>query len=183
MKKIVAAEYVSLDGVMENPTWTGPFWDNEDLGSAQFDLLFASDSLLLGRVTYEGFSQAWPTMKDEKGFADRMNSMPKHVATTTLKAQDAKWNASFIKDDVGQAVAKLKEEPGQENILIYGSAQLVNSLMKQGLVDEYRLMIFPVVVGTGKPLFERGIESTSMKLVDSKTTKTGVLIATYALAK
>ena len=90
MRRIVAAEYVSLDGVMEEPAWTGPYF-NEELGKAQLDLLFASDALLLGRVTYEGFAAAWPSMTDEQGFADRMNGLPKFVVSTTLN--EAEWTS------------------------------------------------------------------------------------------
>ncbi len=176
MRKVIAAEYVSLDGVMEEPSWTGPYFD-EDLGKLQQDLLFASDALLLGRVTYEGFAAAWPSMTDEAGFADRMNGLPKHVASTTLEGP-LDWNASLIEGSVAEEVSRLKEQPGQ-NLLIYGSADLVDTLMQHGLVDEYRLMVFPVVLGSGKRLFADRTEAKALKFVDSKTTGSGVVVLTY----
>jgi dihydrofolate reductase len=174
MRKVVAAIYLSLDGVMENPGWTGPYF-NEELAKLQHELLFASDALLLGRVTYQGFAAAWPTMKDEEGFADRMNSMPKFVASTTLKEME--WNAQVLGGNLGEEVASLKQQPGQ-NLLIYGSSKLIRSLLPHNIIDEYRLMIFPVVLGTGQRLFDNGSQA-SLQLVDTKTTSTGVAILTY----
>jgi len=175
MCKVVAAEYLTLDGVMENPSWTGSYF-NDELGEFQHELLFASDALLLGRVTYEGFAAAWPGMTDEQGFAERMNGLPKYVASRTLQAAD--WNAEIIRGDVATEVARLKQEPGQ-NLLIYGSAQLVQYLLQHGLIDEYRLMVFPVVLGSGKRLFAEPGPEAAMKLVSSHTTSTGVLVLTY----
>lgn len=174
MRKVIVAEYVSLDGMMDNPAWTGPYF-NEELGTFQHDLLMESDTLLLGRLTYEGFAAAWPTMTDENGFADRMNSLPKFVVSTTLEKAD--WNASIIQGNIADEVAKLKQQPGQ-NILIYGSGELVNTLMQHDLIDEYRLMVFPVVLGSGKRFFKDGSD-TSLALVDTKTTSSGVAILTY----
>ena len=116
MRRIVAAEYVSLDGVMEEPVWTGPYF-NEELGRAQLDLLFASDALLLGRVTYEGFAAAWPSMTDEQGFANRMNGLPKFVVSTTL--QEAEWNNStLIQGDMAQEShrAEAAARPGHPDL-------------------------------------------------------------------
>ncbi|MGY3089841.1 dihydrofolate reductase [Hymenobacter sp. UYAg731] len=172
MSKVIAAEYLTLDGVMENPAWTAPYF-NDELGEFQSELMTSSDALLLGRVTYEAFAAAWPQMPDAPG-ADRMNGMPKYVASRTL--QTAGWNASIIGGDVPAAVARLKQEPGQ-NLLIYGSGQLVECLRQHGLIDEYRLMVFPVVLGSGKRLFAEA--PTNFKLVSSHTTSTGVLVLTY----
>lgn len=172
------AEYVSLDGMMDNPAWTGPYF-NEELSTLQHDLLMASDALLLGRLTYEGFAAAWPTMTDENGFADRMNSLPKFVVSTTL--EKAEWNASIIKEKVADEVAKLKQQAGQ-NILIYGSGELVHTLMQYNLIDEYRLMVFPVVLGWGKRFFKDGSD-LSLTLTETKTTSLGVAILTYKPAK
>jgi dihydrofolate reductase len=177
MRKVIAAIYLSLDGVVENPGWTVPYWD-EDLAKLQNELNLSSDALLLGRVTYEGFAAAWPDMKDEEGFADRMNSLPKYVASRTL--QTAEWNASILQGDVAQEVAQLKQQPG-ENILLYGSAELVRYLLQHNLIDEYRLMVHPVVVGSGKQLFQDGAQA-NMQLLDTKTTSTGVVVLTYQLA-
>src|SRR5436305_2996163 len=120
MRKLVVSEYVTLDGVMEAPNkWSFQFW-NEEAAQFKFDELFASDALLLGRVTYQGFAAAWPSMKDEAGFGDRMNGLPKYVVSTTL--EEAAWNNStLIKENVAEAVAALKQQPGQD-ILVAGSA-------------------------------------------------------------
>src|SRR5215207_5253882 len=124
MRKVFASEFVSLDGVVEDPSWTFQF-SSEEQQKFKFDELFASDALLLGRVTYQAFAAAWPSMTDEVGFADRMNSMPKFVVSTTL--DEAEWNASLIKENVAEAIAGLKQEPGQD-ILVFGSADLVHTL-------------------------------------------------------
>jgi dihydrofolate reductase len=176
MCKVVAAEYLTLDGVMENPAWTAPYF-NDELGEFQSELMQAADALLLGRVTYEAFAGAWPNMPDAPG-ASMMNSLPKYVASCTL--QTASWNAQLIEGEVAAAVKKLKQEPGQ-NLLIYGSGQLVEYLRQHQLIDTYRLMIFPVVLGNGKRLFTTGIGS-EFKLVSSHTTSTGVLVLTYERA-
>ena len=175
MRKVIAAEYVSLDGVMEEPSWTGPYF-NEEVAKFQYDLLFASDALLLGRVTYQGFAAAWPSMTDEVGFADRMNTLPKFVASTTL--EEAEWNASLIKGNVAEEVSRLKQQSGQD-ILIYGSSDLVRTLMQNDLIDEYRLMVQPVVLGSGKRLFGDESNTTALRLVDATTTSTGVVVLTY----
>src|ERR671923_1684296 len=155
--------YVSLDGVVENPSWIFPFW-NEQLSNLQSDYLFASDALVLGRVTYEGFAASWPSMEESTGeFGKKMNSMPKFVASSTLAR--AEWNASIIDGDLGTEIARLKEQDGGD-LLIYGSGTLVDELTRLALIDEYRLMIHPVVVGTGKRIFDRTSE-TALHLVDT----------------
>lgn len=176
MRRVVVAEFVSLDGVMEAPDeWQGPFW-SEEAGKFKHDELFASDALLLGRVTYQGFAAAWPSITDEEGFADRMNSLPKFVASTTL--EEAEWNATFIKGDIAEEVSKLKQQPGQD-ILIYGSADLVHTLMQHDLIDEYRIMVHPVVVGSGKHLFRDESDTTVLRLVETKTFSSGIVVLTY----
>ena len=184
MRKLIATEYVTLDGTMEDPGgaekgpsggWSGPFF-NQEAGKFKFDELFAADALLLGRVTYQGFAQAWPSFKDEMGFADRMNGLPKYVVSTTL--QKAEWNNStIIRDHVAEAVNKLKQEPGQD-ILLAGSASLLGWLMERDLVDEYRLLLHPVIVGGGKRLFPDGVRQ-SLKLVESRALDTGMVILRY----
>lgn len=174
MRKVVATEYVSLDGVMEEPRWTTPYW-NDEIAKFKFDELFASDALLLGRMTYQGFAKAWPSMTDEQGFADRMNSLPKYVASRTLDA--AEWNAQLIKGDVADEVARLKQQPGQD-LLIYGSGELVHTLMQHDLVDEYRLLVYPVVLGRGKRLFRDGSTAT-LNLVGTTTFSSGVVALIY----
>jgi len=174
MGKVVAVEYTTLDGVFEEPAWSGPYF-NDELSAWQARNLEEADALLLGRKTYEGFKAAWPQMEAETGFFGvKMNSMPKHVATTSLT--EAEWNATFMQGEVADAVAKLKTEPG--NLLINGSASLVNYLTKHNLIDEYRIMIFPVVQGEGRKLWDDGTK-IALKLTDTWKTATGVEVVTY----
>jgi dihydrofolate reductase len=177
MRKIIVTEYLTLDGVMEAPNkWSFQFWSDE-AAKFKYDELFASGALLLGRVTYDGFAAAWPSMKDEQGFADRMNSMPKYVVSHTTK--EATWNNStIISENVVEEIKKLKEEPGQD-ILVAGSAELLYTLMENDLVDEYRFMIHPIVVGKGKRLFYEGVTEKTMKLIDTKTFASGIVVLTY----
>lgn len=176
MRKVIVTEFISLDGVIENPMWTFQFGSKEQ-EQYKHDELFASDALLLGRVTYEGFAQAWPGRTDEAGYADRINSLPKYVVSTTLK--NPEWsNSQVIEDDIPGAIAKLKEQPGQD-ILVFGSGKLTLSLIDHGLIDEYRLMIFPIVLGEGQRLFPEGRGKTTLKHVDTKTFGSGVTVLTY----
>jgi len=147
MRKLKLAMYVSLDGVVEGPAWTGPFW-NDELSDLQADYLYASDALLLGRVTYQGFAASWPQLEDstgEFGKNKKMNTMPKFVASTTLR--EATWNASIIQGDLAEAVTTLKQPPGGD-LLIYGSGALVDALTRLGLIDEYRLIVYPCLGGS-----------------------------------
>lgn len=174
MGKIRVAMYVTLDGVMEDPSWTAPYW-NDEIANFQLNLLFASDALLLGRITYEEFAAAWPSATDEKGFADRMNDLPKYVVSTTL--EEATWNANLIKSNVVQEIKKLKKN--KQKMLVYGSAELIETLMRHNLVDEYHLMVFPIVLGTGKHLFKEDIDQKALKLIDSQVTDSGIVISSY----
>jgi dihydrofolate reductase len=187
MRKVVVAEYLTLDGVMEDPGgsgefehrgWTMPYW-NDELGTYQSDQFFASDVLLLGRVTFEEFAAAWPSRSGDP-FTDRMNSLPKVVASTTLQEPLA-WNGTLLKGDPADEVAKLKQQSGQD-ILVYGSSTLVHTLRQHDLVDEYRLMVYPLVLGSGQRLFKDGTDTT-LHLVDSKVTSTGVALLTYRPAR
>lgn len=174
MGKIVVTEYVSLDGVFEEPgQWSFPFWSDE-AAQWKFDELFDSEVMLLGRRTYEGFAAAWPTMDDEKGFADRMNGMPKYVVSSTL--EDPAWTNSQVVPAAD--VAKLKDDVGG-NVLVAGSAQLVHKLFEDGLVDELRLLVHPVVLGAGRQLFTDGLPTTTLELVDQQSFATGVIALTY----
>jgi dihydrofolate reductase len=179
VRKLIVTEYLTLDGVMEGPGelgWSFPYF-NEEAGKYKFDELLESGALLLGRVTYEGFAAAWPTMKDEGGFADRMNGMPKYVVSTTLKKAD--WNnTTIIKSNVAAEIAKLKEQVGQ-SILVAGSSKLLQTLMQHSLVDEYRLMVHPVVLGSGKRLFTEANPKQKLKLVETKSFNTGIVILHY----
>lgn len=180
MRKVIVSEFLTVDGIMEAPDkWSFPFW-NDEAGKFKHEELFAADALLLGRVTYDGFSAAWPSMTDEDGFADRMNSLPKFVASTTLTEPD--WNATVIKNDLAEEIARLKQEPGQD-ILVFGSANFVQTLMQFDLVDEYRLMIFPILQGKGKHLFKDGFDARPLKLTDTKTFATGIVVLTYTRDK
>jgi dihydrofolate reductase len=176
MRKIIAAEYLTLDGVMSDPAWTVPYWSDE-LAALQENLFNECDLLLLGRITYDGMSKAWPAMADEPGAAG-MNSIPKLVATRTLTQLE--WNAQAIQGDVVEALEKVKQQSGK-NILMYGSGALVRSLMKHDLIDEYRLMVYPIVLGQGKRLFDDGAQTT-LTLTNSVTTDKGVNVLTYQLA-
>ena len=178
MRKLKLAMYVALDGVVEGPVWTAPFW-NDELSQLQADYLFSSDALVLGRVTYEGFAASWPSMEESTGdFGRKMNSMPKFVASRTLT--DAEWNASIIEGDVAAEVARLKEQDGGD-LLIYGSGTLVDELTRLALIDEYRLIVYPVLVGSGKKLFET-VPETTLRLVESTVTEPGVAVLTYVRA-
>ena len=177
MRRIVVSEFVTLDGVMEDPGgaegfdrggWAFQFERGPDGDKFKLDEVLEADALLLGRNTYEGFAKAWPTVTDEVGFAEKMNSMPKYVVSSTLESAD--WNNStVINGDVAEDVAKLKQQPGG-NILVAGSAQLVQTLMDHDLVDEYRLMIYPVLLGSGKRLFKDGIDTTALQIVETNQT-------------
>jgi dihydrofolate reductase len=187
MRKVIASEFVSLDGVMEDPSWTFQY-ASEEQERFKFDELAASDALLLGRTTYEGFAAAWPNMMDhyegprraELGeYADMMNGYPKYVVSTTLQ-EPLEWNNStIIKGNVAEEVLKLKRQPAGTDILIFGSADLVNGLMRHDLIDEYRLMVFPVIVGKGKRLFGEVLGTTALKLADTKVFGSRVVVLTY----
>jgi dihydrofolate reductase len=172
VRKLVESTFVTLDGVIGSPQeWSPPYWDDEHANYAH-KLLFSADALLLGRVTYEGFVEAWPSRSGD--FADRINSLPKYVASRTLEA--ATWNATIVKGDIAEEVAKLKREPG-ENILKFGTGELDRTLLAQGLIDEFHFWVFPVLAGQGQRLIE-GIETTHLKLVDTTTLGSGIVIHT-----
>ena len=193
MKKLVAGEFLTLDGVMQAPSYS---WEDTEGGfkyggwqMAYFDaekgkiigeLIAAADALLLGRVTYQIFAAYWPNApKDDPiSISDKLNSIPKYVVSTTL--DKVEWNNStLIKKNVEEEVAKLKQQPGSGFLYVMGSGKLAQSLMKAGLVDEYVLMIHPLVLGSGKRLFDNGVGPMNLKLIDSKTTGSGVVILTY----
>jgi dihydrofolate reductase len=177
VKKVIVSEFVTLDGIMEAPDqWSFQFW-NEEIAKFKFDELFASDALLLGRVTYQGFAAAWPSMTDEEGFAERMNSLPKFVVSKTL--EEVEWNNSrLIKGNIAEEVSKLKQQPGQD-ILISGSGDLIHTLTQYNLIDEYRLLVYPVVLGSGKPLFKSLNDQLHLKLLETKTFDSGVVLLSY----
>jgi dihydrofolate reductase len=183
MGRIVVTEFVSLDGVMEAPGgedfkykgWSFDFDRGEEGNKFKMDEVLDSEALLLGRRTYEGFAAAWPSREGE--FADKFNNMPKYVVSSTL--ENPEWNNStVIKGDVVGEVTKLKQEL-DGNIYVHGSCQLAQTLIEHDLVDELHLMVFPVVLGTGKRLFGETSDKKPLQLVDSKAVGEGVAILTY----
>jgi dihydrofolate reductase len=181
VRKLIVSEFVSLDGVMEAPDqWHLQFW-HDAMADYKLEEVLTSGALLLGRVTYEGFAEAWPSVTDEVGFAEKMNSMPKFVVSTTLT--EAEWNNStLIRENVVDEIAKLKQQPG-DDVLVAGSADLVHTLMEHDLVDEYRLMVLPVVLGSGKRLFPDTPDKTVLRLVDTRTFDSGVQVHAYHPAR
>ena len=184
MAKLVVSQFITVDGVIEDPGgsekferggWAFQFDRGPDGDQFKLDEVMSSDALLLGRVTYEGFAEAWPAREGE--FADKFNGMVKYVVTSTLS--DPEWNNSraIAPSNLSAEVARLKDEHDGD-ILVNGSAQLVQALTEEGLVDEYRLMVFPVVLGKGKRLFEDTAASRPLKLTGSKQAGE-TLIQTY----
>ena len=181
MRKIVAGLFISLDGVVESPEqWHFPYWSDE-MGEAIGSQMAASDAMLLGRVTYQEFASYWPQQGSDVEMADYMNGARKYVVSTTLTSAD--WqNSTLINGDVNAALTALKQEPGKD-IAITGSGTLVRTLLRDGLLDELRLLVHPVVVGRGKRLFPDGVEQMGLQLADSQTFPTGVLYLTYQPAQ
>jgi len=185
MRKVVVSEFLTLDGVMDDPGgsdgtpnggWSFRVESTEDNMKFKFDELLAADALLLGRKTYEGFAAAWPTMEGTGAFGERMNGLPKYVVSTTLKKLE--WNNSRLIDkNVVEAVTKLKQEPGQD-ILVFGSGALTQTLIEHDLVDQYNLLVHSVVLGSGKRLFKDGAH-TNLKLVETKQFGPGIVALIY----
>jgi dihydrofolate reductase len=182
--RIVVTEFVSLDGVMEAPGggedfkhggWSFEIERGDEGNQFKLDETMSSEALLLGRVTYEGFAAAWPSREGE--FADKFNTMPKYVVSSTL--EEPEWNNSTVlKGDVAEEVARLKREHDGD-IVVHGSARLVQTLVEQDLVDELRLMVFPVVLGSGKRIFGETSDKKPLRLADSKVVGDGVAILVY----
>jgi dihydrofolate reductase len=185
MGRIVVSEFVSLDGVMEDPggsekskhgAWTFKFPRGEAGDRFKIDETRNAEALLLGRVTYEGFAQAWPARHGDE-FSDKFNSMPKYVVSSTLKKAD--WNNSTVlKGDAVEEVSKLRQRL-QGDIVVHGSARLVQTLIAHGLVDELRLMVYPVILGSGKRLFGETSEMKPLRLAESKAVGDGIAILVY----
>jgi dihydrofolate reductase len=186
MRKVIASVFVTLDGVVEDPGgaegfelggWSFKYAGRSEEESAEAgDLLRASDALLLGRVTYEGFAKAWPSMTGGGWYAERMNALPKYVVSSTL--DKAEWNNStIIRGDLREEVAKLKNQAG-ENLLVFGSGELVNGLLQQHLLDELRLLVYPVSLGRGKRLFREG-PPIALTVAGTKAFGSGVVLLTY----
>jgi dihydrofolate reductase len=195
MRKLVVGTFLTLDGVMQAPGdpqedteggfkhggWQMPYFD-ADAGRIIGEQIAATDALLLGRVTYQIFAAYWPNAPEDDPIAKKLNSVPKYVVSTTL--DKVEWNNStLIKGNLADEVAKLKRQPGSGTLSVTGSGKLAQTLMQHGLVDEYALWIHPVVLGSGKRLFAGGIVPFNLKLVDTKTTGSGVVILTYQPAE
>lgn len=184
-RRIIVADYVSIDGVIEDPVgmegsglgnWTGPFKRGSEGDAFKHEELFASGALLLGRVTYDAFAAVWPTVTDDTGFAQRINSMPKFVASNTLR--QAAWsNTTVLSGDAVEQVRTLKQKAGGD-ILVYGSASLVHALMPHGLVDAYNMMVYPMVLGRGTRLFPDGV-AARLELVENKQLGDGIMLLRY----
>ncbi|WP_101295974.1 dihydrofolate reductase family protein [Halegenticoccus soli] len=181
MRKLVATESVSLDGVIESPEEWAPAYSTQELDEANAAGMSSSDALLLGRVTYEELVAFWPTQPDDNPIAEFINNVPKYVVSTSL--EDVEWNNStLIAGNVAEEIAELKQREG-EGIGIVGSRTLVRSLLDYGLLDEFVLNVHPLVLGSGKRLFEEGGERTALKLIESKTFSSGVVSLTYEPSK
>jgi len=183
--RIIATDYISLDGVIEDPVgmensglgdWTGPFSRGPLGDKFKLEELTAAGALLFGRLTYDGFAAVWPSVKDEAGFADRMNSLPKYVASRTLK--EASWNATTVISHDLVAETKALKSKYDGDILIYGSASIVHALAPHDLIDEYRLMVYPTLLGRGKRLFAANVTSRLM-LSDCRQFDDGIVLLSY----
>ncbi len=176
MGKIVVSEFLSLDGVMEEPDWSLRYW-NDAIAQFKDEEMTSASALLLGRVTYDGFAEAWPTANDP--MADQMNGIRKYVVSTTL--QKAEWsNSHIISTDILAAITKLRQET-EGNLLVAGSAMLIQMLVAHQLVDDYRLLVYPMVLGKGKRLFQDGVAAT-LTLSELKPMGGGVVALRYQSA-
>ena len=176
--KLIVTEFLTLDGMFEDPA-PPPGYPSPEIGQFKHDELFESDALLLGRVTYEGFAKYWPTMKGTSDFAERMNSLPKFVATTTLESLE--WNASVLEGDVVGAVEALKQREGR-TLLVYGSGTFAQTLLRHGLVDELRLLVYPLIRGSGRRFFS-GEDRLPLNLTSSRSLGAGVVLLVYEPTK
>ena len=179
--RLVATEYLTIDGVFEEPGhWSRPWFDDE-AGQFKWNELQAADAQLLGRKTYEGFFSAWPKMEGTGEFGVRMNTMRKYVVSSTLK--EAEWSGSkLIQGDVAGEVRKLKAQPGRD-LLLAGSGQLFNALMKENLIDVYRFMVHPIVLGKGRRLFTDATAERKLELTDIKRFAKGIVVMELVPAK
>jgi dihydrofolate reductase len=184
-KRIVVTQYISLDGVIEDPVgmensglgnWTGPFRRGPAGDTFKHEELFAADALIFGRTTYAAFAAAWPHIKDEAGYAERMNTLPKYVASSTLKT--ASWGQTTLWNGDLAAAAKALKAAGDGEILIFGSASIVHQLAPHGLIDEYRLMVYPTLLGAGKRLFPDGVKA-SLSLAECRQLGDGIVLTRY----
>jgi dihydrofolate reductase len=187
-KRIVVTDYISLDGVIEDPVgmensglgnWTGPFSRGPEGDRIKQEELFAADALIFGRGTYEAFAAVWPTINDAAGYANRMNTLPKYLASSTLK--DASWGQTTIWNGDMVAPAKALKADGDGEVLIFGSVSVVHQLAPYGLIDEYRLMVYPTVLGAGKRMFPDGMKS-KLSLAQCTQLGGGIVLMRYLTA-
>lgn len=177
MRKIKVSMYMALDGVVENPMWTFPYW-NDEIAEMQKNALFSSDALLLGRVTYEAFAEAWPGREDEMGFAQRINAMRKYVVSTTMT--EGNWGeTTIIREDVTGEIRKLKEKPG-DDIIVYGGVSMVDTLLKDDLADEINVITYPILIGGGDKFFRPRETPYKLKLIEARPFPSGVVSLRYA---
>jgi dihydrofolate reductase len=175
MRNLIVTEFMSLDGVIENPMWTFPYW-NDETAAFKGEETSAGQPLLLGRVTYEGFAEAWPQRTGEDSGANYFNGTRKYVVTTTLDKAD--WNNSvIIRDNIMEEITRLKQEDGPD-IVVHGSARLAQSLFEHNLVDRIRLLVYPVVLGKGQRLFEDG-QTATLNLIEARSFSSGVVALIY----
>lgn len=174
--RVVVSEFVSLDGVMEAPEkWVFQFAEKE-IDAFKLDEVLEASALLLGAATYQIFAESWPSRSDPDGFADKMNGMPKYVVSTTL--EKLAWNNSHqVKGNIAEEIVRLKQQPGRD-ILVAGSGVLVQALMQHDLVDEYRLLVYPLVLGKGKHFFQDENQAR-LKLIKAQAFRTGVVLLQY----
>lgn len=176
MRKIIVSTMMTLNAVQENAqNWSFDYW-NDEIQKYAYDQLFASDTLVMGRATYEAFAEAWSSRAGADEYADRINALPKYVASRTAK-EPLTWNANLIKGDVAAEIAKVRQQPGQ-NILQFGIGELTHTLLRAGLIDEIRLLVYPVAIGGSGHILEN-IDKTPMKLIETKTFATGVVALHY----
>ena len=177
MRRVIVSTFATLDGrVDELPSWALP-WDDDAAAKYHDDLLSSSDGLLLGRRTYEIFAAIWPVRAGSLPYADKLNSMAKHVASTTLT--DLKWeNSHLIDGDAAAGVAELKQQAGQD-LVLYGGQELMHTLLEHDLVDEYRILVQPVLLGTGRSFLKEGAQRVNLELVDTTVMASGVATLTY----
>ena len=176
MRKIIVSTMITIDGVQEDPHLWSFDYMTEELRESVTEQLFATDTLVMGRVTYEGFAASWGSRDESDPFTKRINSLPKYVASRTLK-DPLTWNATLIKGNVGEEIAHLKQQEGQD-ILQYGMGELTYTMLEHGLVDEVRLYVYPVAVGSGGRIFEN-VDKTSLQLIESTSFGSGVVGLRY----
>lgn len=176
MRKLIESTFMTLDGVISDPqNWSGPYWDEEHTAYST-SLMTDAEALVLGRVTYEGFAEAWSARSGD-WYTDKINAMPKYVASTTLSDADTTWNARVLQGDAAEAVARLKAEDGG-HLLKFGTGSFSQTLLDRGLVDEYHFWIFPVATGRGERLFD-GIDTVHLQLLDTCPFESGIVVHVY----